>query len=99
MQVVPRIDNPISPRGDGNCLFQQIPENTGGTIDNPISPRGDGNCGIIASQIRRCKRGEIDNPISPRGDGNRSVKLARKLILYRSITPFPREGTETSLSR
>ena len=41
----------------------------------------------------------IDNPISPRGDGN-TILLAKsnnKILDQISITPFPREGTETGI--
>ncbi len=39
----------------------------------------------------------IDNPISPRGDGNtKNAHVKDALAVGKSITPFPREGTETS---
>ena len=113
-----QIDNPISPRGDGNCRCQRgvrgchrrsiTPFPREGTetmpifvmfivvsslIDNPISPRGDGNF-VIITRLKITKLFIIDNPISPRGDGNFSTN-SDTLSAYVSITPFPREGTET----
>ena len=62
-----QIDNPISPRGDGNSAKAEVIVDRAVQIDNPISPRGDGNLerdGNLEDSIL------IDNPISPRGDGN-----------------------------
>ena len=61
-------------------------------IDNPISPRGDGN--PYRSNTWAHTRSHIDNPISPRGDGN-FICSKQIGIFIKSITPFPREGTET----
>ena len=63
-----QIDNPISPRGDGNTPSVSKTINLRPMlIDNPISPRGDGNsCALLD----RLSNTPIDNPISPRGDGN-----------------------------
>ena len=46
-----KIDNPISPRGDGNPPISVKAEFNCGKIDNPISPRGDGNMRGEASSM------------------------------------------------
>ena len=43
-RIVNAIDNPISPRGDGNRRkVSHVRGEIVRIIDNPISPRGDGN--------------------------------------------------------
>ena len=87
-----KIDNPISPRGDGNSS-NWSDNRTPRVIDNPISPRGDGNPLMIGSIWSTNTR--IDNPISPRGDGNSVAAICKNDGHAKSITLFPREGTET----
>ena len=63
-------------------------------IDNPISPRGDGNFPTYSPAALPII--PIDNPISPRGDGNSATTSPTSYTrAFASITPFPREGTET----
>ena len=93
-EVAEEIDYPISPRGDGNAAAPSDATTSPFEIDYPISPRGDGNDTVtyLVSRIVH----SIDYPISPRGDGNAFFFKPYAGFNVILITPFPREGTETS---
>ena len=60
----------------------------------PFPREGTETC-VVVKLARASYTLKIDNPISPRGDGNALIAAISAYCLVISITPFPREGTET----